>query len=64
MINFRGLEIKEGDKLKVTICKDTSTEGVVIFEDAAYCLKQTKGMGLKVIPLTNYAHSCKFEKID
>ena len=61
---FRGIEIKEGDKLRVTVCKDLVVEGEIIFHDAAYCLRYFWFGGYTNKPLTNYAHSCIFEKID
>ena len=63
MVNFRNIQIKEGDKLKVIICKDVERKGKVIFKDAAYCLEYFDCGTDRTIPLTNYAPQCKFEKI-
>mgnify|MGYP000450759651 CR=1 FL=1 len=64
MIDFRGLKIKLGDKLKVIICEDVERSGTVVFEDAAYCLEYYDCGTDRTTPLTNYAPSCKFEKIE
>jgi hypothetical protein len=64
MIKFRGLNIKVGDSLKVNICEGVEKQGVVIFNDAAYCLEY-EHVGIKRnTPLTNYAYSCKFKLIN
>ena len=61
IVEFRGLEIQEGDRIKITICKDVVTEGVVVFYDAAYSIKHTVFGVSKINALVNYAHTCKFE---
>ena len=63
MVSFRNIEIQEGDNLKVIVCEGVEVEGVVIFEDAAYCLEYFDCGAYRTKPLTNYAPQCKFEKI-
>ena len=63
MIKFREIEIKEGDKLKVTICEGVEKVGTVVFDDAAYCLEYFSCGVNRKTALTNYAHYCKFEKL-
>lgn len=63
MVKFRNIEIKESDKLKVTICNGLEREGVVVFKDASYCLEYFDFGAYRTKPLTNYAPQCKFEKI-
>lgn len=67
IVKYRGLDIKVGTKLKITVsnksahCIGVVHTGKVIFKDAAYCLEYIGDFKRDIIPLTNYAEYCKVE---
>lgn len=59
-----GLELYNGDIIRITVCKDVYNEGVIFYEDTAFRLRFESFGVLRDTPLCNYAPYCEFEKID
>lgn len=60
-----GLELFNGDTIKINVAKDVTHKGIIVYNYGAFCLKRLRcgEDTYDVTPLCNYAIYCKITKI-
>lgn len=60
-----GLELFNGDTIRIDVAKDVFHQGIIIYNHSAFCIKWLRcgEDTYQVTPLVNYSYNCKITKI-
>lgn len=63
--DINGLELFNGDAIRIDVTKDISHKGIIVYNHSAFCIKWLRcgNDTYQVTPLINYSHTCKITKI-